>query len=177
MKKALYAAMLIALLGHAMPASAVAVGPGYLGNLTGNSYVIGNSFSGLSHGLNFSDVYTFDLSSTSQSVGTTVTINVDLGSLNFELNDMAISLTDSTGAIVYDADSQLLSGTTLAVDALLSAGSGYRFVVAGTVAGSLGGSYGGVLQAVPVPEAQTCAMMAAGLALVGLAARRRRLPA
>jgi hypothetical protein len=46
--------------------------------------------------------------------------------------------------------------------------------VLGTTTGTLGGSYGGALAAVAVPEAETYAMMLAGLGLVGFMVSRRR---
>jgi hypothetical protein len=64
MKPPLVATMLIAYVG-----SASAVGPGYLGNLTGNTYNIGNTFSTLAYGSSFVDTYLFDIAPTSVNGG------------------------------------------------------------------------------------------------------------
>ena len=173
MRKNLCVVLLFAMGSYMAPASAATLTKNtYLGDLTGMSASVGNTFTAADMGSSFSDVYTFDLSSLSQSVGTTVTINLTLGTLNFELSNMAIALTDSTGSTTYAMDNTLDASNALQVGAFLNAGTGYRFVVTGDVTGNLGGGYGGVLQAAPVPEAKTYAMMLAGLALVGFMARR-----
>ena len=153
--------------------AALAVGPGYLGDLSGQVASIGNSFGPASAGLPFNDLYSFDLSDPAQAVGTTVTVNLELGGASFELSDLVIQLADSTGVTVYDTDSQLLSGVTLSVNALLLNGTGYRFLVNGDVTGSLGGAYGGVLEAAPVPEGDVWSMLLAGTGLVALRMRSR----
>ena len=174
MKKALYAAMLIAMGSYMAPASAVTISSTTnLGDLTGLAANIGNSFGAAAYGSSFSDVYTFDLSTASQSVGTTVTIDLNVGQLNFELSNMAITLTDSTGATTYAMDNTMDASKALQLSATLASGTGYRFLVTGDVTGNIGGAYGGVLQAAPIPEAETYAMMLAGLGLVGFMARRR----
>lgn len=50
----------------------------------------------------------------------------------------------------------------------------YFLEVSGLVNGSFGGSYGGVLNLVPVPEAQGATMALAGLAMLGFLVLRRR---
>ena len=176
MKKALYAAMLIAMGSYMAPASAVTISSTTnLGDITGLAKNIGNSFGVAAYGSSFSDLYTFDLSSASQSVGTTVTIDLSVGPLNFQLSNMVIELTDSTGFISYAIDSSMDASKALQLSATLNAGTGYRFLVTGDVTGNIGGAYGGVLQAAPIPEAETYAMMLAGLGLVGFMARRRSM--
>ncbi|SEL61254.1 FxDxF family PEP-CTERM protein [Nitrosovibrio tenuis] len=156
--------------------SASAVGPGYLGNLSGNTYSIGHTFSALAHDSPFVDTYIFDIAPQSVTVGTTVTINLDMPFFprpQFELLNMSIKFTDATGATIYDTDNQSNAADyTLAVSATLPAALGYKFVVAGDVTGNLGGSYGGVLQALPVPEPETHTMVLAGLCLIGTIWRR-----
>ena len=174
MKKTLYAAILVAMSGYMAPASAVTISTTTpLGDLTGLAASIGNTFGIADYGSSFSDLYTFELSSVSQAVGTTVTINLTVGQNNFELSNMAIKLTDSTGTTTYAMDNSMDASNALQLSVNLNAGTGYRFLVTGDVTGNLGGGYGGVLQAVPVPEAETYAMMLAGLGLVGFMARRR----
>lgn len=159
--------------------SASAVGPGYLGNLSGNTYSIGHTFSALTSGSPFVDTYVFDIAPQSVTVGTTVTINLDLPFFTgpeFELSNMSIKFTDATGATIYDADSQTnVVDSTLSVFATLPAALGYKFVVAGDVTGNLGGSYGGVLQALPIPEPETYSMLLAGLGLMGAISRRCKI--
>lgn len=170
MRKTLCAALLLAMGSYMAPASAVTVtSTTSLGDLTGNTYPLYHNFGPGSP--SFSDEYIFDLSAPSQSLGTTVTFQISLGSSSLALSNMAISLTDASLNIL-GSDSQNVSGNTLSISTMLGAATGYRFVVTGDVTGSLGGSYSGLLAAVPVPEAKTYAMMLAGLALVGFMARR-----
>ena len=173
MKKTLCVVMLIAG-GYMSSASAVTISTVTdLGDLTGLAASVGNTFTSTDVGNSFSDVYTFDLSSLSQTVGTTVTIQLSFGTSTFDLSNMAIALTNSTGSTTYAMDNTLDASNALQLSTILNPGSDYRFVVTGDVTGSLGGGYGGVLQAAPVPEAETYAMMLAGLGLVGFMARRR----
>ena len=174
MRKALYAAILVATAGYMAPASAVTItSTTPLGDITGLAKNVGNSFVAADYGSSFSDLYTFDLSTASQSVGTTVTIDLSVGPLTFQLSNMAIRLTDSTGATTFAMDNSMDASGALQLSANLSAGTAYRFLVTGDVAGTSGGGYGGVLLAAPIPEADTYAMMLAGLGLVGFMARRR----
>ncbi len=174
MSKTLYAAMLIAISSYMAPAFAVPIASTTaLGDITDLSADLGNTFGKTSVGLLFSDVYTFDLTSISQTAATTVALNYSFGKLDFSLSNMAISLTDSTGSTVYASDNTLDASNALWIDALLNPGVGYRLVVTGMVTGTNGGSYGGALAALPVPEAKTYAMLLAGLGMVGFMARRR----
>lgn len=174
MRKALYAAILVATAGYMAPASAVTItSTTPLGDITGLAKNIGHSFGAADYGSSFSDLYTFDLSTASQSVGTTVTIDLSVGPLTFQLSNMAIRLTDSTGATTFAMDNSMDASGALQLSANLSAGTAYRFLVTGDVAGTIGGGYAGVLLAAPIPEADTYAMMLAGLGLVGFMARRR----
>ena len=91
---------------------------------------------------------------------------------------MSIKFTDATGVTVYDVDSQNNAvDYTLSVVATLPANIGYKLVVSGDVTGNFGGSYGGVLQALPVPEPETHAMLLAGLCLMGAILRRCKIAA
>lgn len=176
---------LLALLLAGYMGSAVAAGPSYLGNLSGQTVGIANTYyissSLFPSGSTFADIYSFDISPVSVAVGTSVTINLDLPFLSgpeFELSNMMIQFADAFGTlIVADAQSDA-ADTTLSVAATLPMANDYKFIVSGKVTGTLGGSYGGVLQAIsvayPVPEADTYALMGLGLGLVGLLARRRK---
>lgn len=165
--------MLALVLAGAM-GSAAAVGPGDLGNLTGLTVNIGNSFVA---GAVFNDEYIFDIMPESATVGTAVTINLDIPQFDgqeFAIVDFEVAFKDSLNNIIVSDFQTSLTDYTLSVFANLPAALNYKFVVSGNVTGALGGSYGGVLQAVPVPEAKTYAMMFAGLGLVGLTVLRRR---
>lgn len=154
--------------------SAAAVGPGDLGNLTGQTINIGNSFAA---GAVFNDEYVFDIMPESATVGTAVTINLDIPQFvgqEFGIQDFAVAFKDSLNNVIVSDIQTSLTDYTLSVFANLPAALDYRFTVAGNVTGTLGGSYGGVLQAVPVPETKTYALMLAGLGLVGFTVLRRR---
>jgi hypothetical protein len=105
--------------------SASAVGPGYLGNLSGQTYSIGNTFSEINYGSPFVDTYIFDIAPQSVTVGTAVTINLDIPFFSgpeFELSNMSIKFTDATGITTFDIDSQINpADTTLSVFATLPA--------------------------------------------------------
>lgn len=168
-----FAKLLVALALAGNVTAAFAVGPGYLGDLSGQTASIGKSFSA---GATINDIYTFDISTPSVAVGTTVTIDLDilpfLPGKEFELTNLMIKFLDTNGAVLA-SDSTLDAGNALQIYQTFAVGTGYSFVLTGNATGTLGGSYGGVLQAVPVPEADTYALILAGLGLVGFMARRR----
>lgn len=152
--------------------SAAAVGPGYLGNLSGNSFAVGNTFA---PSAGFNDIYSFDIMPLSSVAGTAVTINIDIplfSGQEFAIDNFAIAFKDSSNNVL--AFDNTLSNNALSISAMLSAATGYQFIVSGNVTGSFGGSYGGVLAAVPVPESDTYAMMLSGLGLIGFMVSRRR---
>jgi hypothetical protein len=154
--------------------SAVAVGPSDLGNLTGLTVSVGNSFAS---GAAFSDEYIFDIMPLSATVGTGVTITLDIPlypGQEFAIEDFAVAFKDSSGSTIVSDVQTSVTDYVVSVYANLPAAEDYKFVVSGNVTGSLGGSYGGVLQAVAVPEAESYAMMLAGLGLVGFMVSRRR---
>lgn len=168
-----FAKLLVALALAGNVTAAFAVTPGYLGNLSGQTVSIGQSFSA---GATINDIYTFDIAPESVAVGTTVTINLDIPMFpgaEFELANLMIKFLDTDGFTVLASDSTLDASNALQIMKTLDADTGYSFVLSGNAVGTLGGSYGGVLQAVPVPEADTYALILAGLGLVGFMARRR----
>ena len=169
----LFQTLLALMLAGAM-GSAAAVSPGNLGNLTGQTFSIGNTFDA---GAVFSDEYIFDIMPESATVGTAVTINLDIPQFSgqeFAIENFAVAFKNNLGSTIVSDIQATLTDYTVSIYADLPAALGYKFVVSGNVTGTLGGSYGGVLQAVPVPEAKSYAMMLAGLGLVGFTVLRRR---
>jgi len=165
---------LLGLLLAGFVGTAAAVDPGYLGNLSGETVSIGNSFAA---GASFSDAYVFDILPMSATVGTAVTITLDIPQFEgqeFAIEDFAVAFKDSSGSTIVSDVQTSVTDYVVSVYANLPAAEDYKFVVSGNVTGSLGGSYGGVLQAVAVPEAESYAMMLAGLGLVGFMVSRRR---
>jgi hypothetical protein len=165
---------LLAIMMAGAAGSAIAVGPGDLGNLTGQTVSIGNSFLPSSI---INDVYIFDIMPESATVGTAVTINLNIPNFpgqEFAIENFGIAFKDSLGATIVDDIQTSITDYTLSVFANLPAAIDYSFVVTGNVTGTLGGSYGGVLQAVPVPEAESYTLMLAGLGLIGFMVSRRR---
>lgn len=142
-------------------------------DLAGHIFSVGNSFGQPASGKAFSDTYHFDLSTGSQTVGTTVTVDLSLGRLSYQLSDMMIALTDSGGLITYASDTQAVHGDHLTLSYLMPGGSDYHFVVTGKVTGSEGGAYSGLLGAAAVPEADVYSMVLVGAGLIGLRLRSR----
>lgn len=141
----------------------------------GNTYRVGTQ--GLTSGTSFIDTYVFGIASDyAFSVGTLVSIDIaDL----YRITGLEARFFNAADALISDAF--IFTGTanngiqvnSLYLDALLPAGTNYKFVVSGTIDGTVGGSYGGVLQAIPIPEASNYLLMLAGLGLIGFAARRK----
>lgn len=146
-----------------------------IGNLSGTSYAIGNS---LAAGSTILDTYAFDIMPEAAVAGTAVSIELDIplfAGQEFAINNFKIAFYDAADTLL--ASDMQANATDLTLDInnlMLGSGTGYKFVVSGNVTGTLGGSYGGALAAAPVPEAETYAMMLAGLGLVGFMVSRRR---
>lgn len=156
--------------------NAYAVGPGYLGDMTNKTVNIGNTFTVPGA---FEDVYIFDTVASEVAVGAAITIDLDLAFLpgpEFQLSNMRVEFFDpSNASIAFDT----LTGPTdtLVVQTTIPAALGYKFIVSGDVTGSFGGSYGGLLQMVmPVPEAETWALLLAGLGILASTRLGRLLP-
>jgi hypothetical protein len=121
---------------------------------------------------NFTDTYNFSVGS-SLVAGTAVTVNLDLGSFGFHISNLKLDLFDAANTWL---DGDIVSGTSddsVTVDMPLTAGN-YTFKVRGFAdgAGTNQGIY--TFSAAAVPEAETYAMMLAGLGLVGFMVSRRR---
>jgi len=168
--KALLGLMLAGFMG-----SAAAVGPNYLGNLSGQSFSIGSSFLPSSV---INDVYTFDILPFASVAGTAVTVNLDIPSsagTEFAISNFGVEFRDASNTLIASDFQTSSTDYTVEIAADLLAGMGYKFVVSGNVTGTLGGSYGGALAAAPVPEAGAYTMMLAGLGLIGFMVSRRRV--
>jgi hypothetical protein len=178
-KHALIAATLGLLLTSSIASAATFSKTVDLGTLStaniGSTYTIGSD--GLALGDSFIDTYLFDIANDyAFTVGTTVSINI--GNL-YKLDNLAAHFFRASNDLISNAFT--LTSTTnngiqvdsLYLDTTLPSGNDYKFVVSGTVNGTVGGSYGGVLQATPIPEADSYLLMLAGLGIVGIAIRRR----
>ena len=158
--------------------SAAAVGPGYLGDLVGQSVSIANTLSGL--GTPIADVYGFDIGAlTSEAIATSVKVTLQFGSSAtpvYDISNFAITLKDINGTLygtdnTFDSSGALNLSATLSPSAVAAPGF-YQFVVSGTTAGTSGGIYAGALSAAPVPEPRAWLMLLAGLGLVGMMVER-----
>ena len=164
---------LLGLLLAGFMGSAAAISP-YLGNLSGQTVVIGNTFSSNSV---INDVYTFDIMPQSATVGTAVTINLDIPvspGTEFSLANFGVAFWDSLDNVIVSDVQTSVNDLTVSIFANLSSAIGYQFVVTGNVTGTLGGGYGGILAAAPVPEPNDWMMMLAGLGLIGMMVSRSR---
>jgi hypothetical protein len=180
MNKHTFIAATLGLLLASSSASAATVGNIVdLGTLStahiGSTYTIGTS--GLAIGDSFIDTYLFDIASDyAFAVGTTVSI--DIANL-YQIGNLAARFLRADDTLISNAFT--LTSTTnngiqvnsLYLDTTLPAGNDYKFVVSGTINGTVGGSYGGVLQATPIPEADSYLLMLAGLGCIGIAIRRK----
>lgn len=165
---------LLGLLLASFMGSAAAVGPSYLGNLSGQTVSVGNTFSSNSV---INDVYTFDILPESAAVGTAVTINLDIplfAGTEFSLANFGVAFRDSLDNVIVSDVQTSVNDLTVSIFANLSSAVGYQFVVTGNVTGTLSGGYGGVLAAAPVPEPRDWMMMLAGLGLIGMMVSRSR---
>ena len=124
------------------------------------------------------DTYIFDLPFIASSVvGTAVSLSFDIPNFpgpELGIQNFTISLLDSVNTLIATDTQSGANDNLVTLTATLHTGFDYQFLVTGTVNGSFGGSYAGLLAAVPIPEADTYAMMLAGLGLIGFMVSRRR---
>lgn len=160
--------------------TASAGGPGYLGDLVGQSVSIGNTLSG--QGTLVDDVYSFDIGSiTSEVIATSVKVKLQFGSALtpvYDISNFAITLRDTDG-VEYAFDNTFDVSGAMELSAVLAPSSPgmpgfYEFVVSGITSGSEGGIYAGALSAAPVPEPKDWMLLLAGIGLVGLTVGRAK---
>lgn len=114
-----------------------------------------------SAGTSFQDTWGFNFASPANVFG--LIADMEIPGV-YDIADFEINL-DGLGWVSLSPD--FLSGTSV-VDAGL-----HTLAVKGTATGSMGGGYTFSFSAVPVPEAETWAMLLAGLGLVVLGVRRQ----
>lgn len=144
-----------------------------LGDVTSTPAWDVNSTSGT-----FTDYLFFDTTTLSTLSATLGSVLVDAKPTPFlDMLTMSVSLWADGGSPGVDGGDTIVSGfggsgLYISDSDTVAAGS-YYLKVGGTTSGFIGGAYTYVVAAVPVPEAETWAMMAAGLGLVGMQLRRR----
>jgi PEP-CTERM motif len=146
----------------------------------------GNTFASASS-TPFYDAYYFTIP---EAFATSVTTSVTVGSL-LGINGLQARLYSghtnptsglSSGSFLYQGwSTQISAGPGVTLDTVVLSPSlpliagDYTLQVRGTVSGLGGGSYAGTLNLTPVPEAETYAMFLAGLGLMGIMSRRRKI--
>ncbi|MDP1923824.1 MAG: FxDxF family PEP-CTERM protein [Thiobacillus sp.] len=149
-----------------------------MGTLSATPYIkastvtAGTVFTIGSNAYNFTDIYNFTVVGAPTAAGTGVTVDLDLGSQGFHISNLKLDLFNGSTWLAGD----LVTGSTdtsVSVSSVLSAGA-YNFKVRGFADGV--GTNQGIytFSAAAVPEAETYAMMLAGLGLVGFMVSRRR---
>ncbi len=165
-------------LAHANSTTNLTIGP------LPTSVTYGNSFASASTGTTFYDAYYFTIpDGSTNSITSTISFGTTSGLNNLRARLYAGN-SNPSGTVTelisgWGTTATLIPGlvtteTVVLNPVALLAGS-YTLQIKGTVTGSGGGSYAGVLNISPVPEADSYAMLLAGLAVVGFMSRRRRI--
>lgn len=160
----------VALAAAALSANAEDIVRNFNITLDDNNYTFGDTFAAGNANKTFLDTFNFTIGGSSvvgSSLTSRMTVNRDLNISSFDLysgsNLIAKGTMLSTG---------LLEQWTL--DAIAPAQGAYSLRVGGRVIGGLGVSFAGDAYVTPVPEPETWVMLVGGLAVLGLAARRRK---
>lgn len=126
----------------------------------------------------FNDVFTFSLSSASDTITSAVSLVQPAFGGGFDY-----MIADGTFGLYSDADGDGLGGTLISSTTFgssntsltannIAAGS-YYWAISGNATGNLGGIYNFTTNTAPVPEPETYALMLAGLGLLGFVGKRR----
>lgn len=127
----------------------------------------------------FNDVFTFSLSTSSNSVTSAVSLEqptIEPGGFSYFIANGSFGLysdSDGDGMGGTLISSTTFGGTSTSLRANNLAAGSYYFAVAGNATGTLGGIYNFTTNTAPVPEPETYALMLAGLGLLGFVGKRR----
>ena len=145
----------------------------------------GNTFASSTTGTTFYDAYYFTIpNGSANSVTSSINLDSILGLSNLRARVYSGNTNDTTNSVTSILEnwgatvnfSPSVGITTVVLNPISLLAGSYTLQVKGTVAGSSGGSYAGVLNiANPVPEAQSYAMLLAGLGMLGFMSRRHRI--
>ena len=168
-------AVALALAGAAMSAQAgdISLLTGIV-DVAGGEGAFGRLITGSHARDTFTDTYAFDVTGTSSL---TANLFSSAGNEDVGLDIIGFSLFAADGTVV-SAGTQVSTGQADHWSLDLSdvaAGTGYYVAVTGTVVAQAAGAYRGGIAVSAVPEPATYGMLLGGLALVGIAARRRAL--
>ena len=143
-------------------------------SMVGTSAYFGDSFGINNVGDTFMDQFTFNILGDNHSLDAIVSSISRTADTGLDITGM--SLYSSTGNLLTSGNMGSTGAQdiwTLSVDSL-AIGS-YYLQVSGTMMSNTAGSFGGSVMLNPVPEPETYGMMLAGLGVVGMLARRRKL--
>jgi hypothetical protein len=170
----------LALLTAGVCASAHAVVPDTITPVPNVQVGVPASFAGYASGTSFWDIFTFILPANGGSGYSVVDFPLTIGQGTFATTFTSVTLfSDPDGIPNSGNETALITANITNPSGPISlswgptSGGNMYLSVFGNTTGSLGGLYSGAINVSPVPEAETWAMMAAGLGLVGMQLRRR----
>jgi hypothetical protein len=166
--------------GNGMVNGANAVGNGseatpyLLGTLTGSPTVLFTQLTA-TPGASFEEYANFTIAAPSQVGGSANTYTLNFFGINvMEISNLQIEVWDGShpnGSMLFSA----FAGNNATNAFTLGAGN-YHLDISGTFGpNAVGGQYSVAMNAMPVPEPETYALMLAGLGAVAFMARRRRV--
>lgn len=178
MKKALLAITLAGSFSYAQATTVSLTGGDFPYDL-GVNPTDANAYS-VTHGIqSFIDIFTFSLTTASNTVSSAVSIllpGINGGPSSYEITNGTLGLysdPDGDGAAGILLASTTYGNTSGVLAYNNAAAGSYYWAVAGDSVGSNGGIYLYAANTAEVPEPETYAMMLAGLGLIGFMGRRR----